>query len=107
MRPSGSDWTFDRLLSRQKNFYHETIGENTRDDRRIISSFCFRNQDSEVEGDSNGDLQNPSPGSSEVQQALVTFWPKVTEEIKKITTVRVFVRFEFESKWLRIRPTGS
>lgn len=45
------------------------------------------NQDSEVEGDSNGDLQIASPGSSETQQALTQFWPKVTEEIKKITTM--------------------
>lgn len=47
----------------------------------------FSNQDSEVEGDSNGDLQIASPGSSEAQQTLAQFWPKVTEEIKKITTV--------------------
>lgn len=47
----------------------------------------FSNQDSEVEGDSNGDLQIASPGNSEAQQALTQFWPKVTEEIKKITTV--------------------
>lgn len=47
----------------------------------------FSSQDSEVEGDSNGDLQIASPGSSEAQQALAQFWPKVTEEIKKITTV--------------------
>jgi hypothetical protein len=40
-----------------------------------------------VEGDSNSDLQIASPGSSEAQQALGQFWPKVTEEIKKITTV--------------------
>ncbi|XP_034942672.1 nuclear transcription factor Y subunit gamma-like isoform X2 [Chelonus insularis] len=45
------------------------------------------NQDSEVEGDSNGDLQITSPGNSEAQQALTSFWPKVTEEIKKITNV--------------------
>ncbi|XP_057332558.1 nuclear transcription factor Y subunit gamma-like isoform X2 [Microplitis mediator] len=44
------------------------------------------NQDSEVEGDSNGDLQISSPGNSEAQQALTTFWPKVAEEIKKITS---------------------
>lgn len=50
--------------------------------------YYFRSQDSEVEGDSNGDLQIASPGSSEAQQALAQFWPKVTEEIKKITTVR-------------------
>lgn len=49
--------------------------------------YYFRSQDSEVEGDSNGDLQIASPGSSEAQQALSQFWPKVTEEIKKITTV--------------------
>lgn len=49
----------------------------------------FRNQDSEVEGDSNGDLQIASPGSSEAQQALTTFWPKVSEEIKKITNVTI------------------
>ncbi|XP_043278595.1 nuclear transcription factor Y subunit gamma-like [Venturia canescens] len=49
--------------------------------------FVNANQDSEVEGDSNGDLQIASPGSSEAQQALGTFWPKVTEEIKKITTM--------------------
>lgn len=47
----------------------------------------FSNQDSEVEGDSNGDLQIASPGNSEAQQALAQFWPKVTEEIKKITTM--------------------
>lgn len=47
----------------------------------------FRNQDSEVEGDSNGDLQIASPGNSEAQQALAHFWPKVMEEIKNITTV--------------------
>lgn len=46
-----------------------------------------RNQDSEVEADSNGDLQIASPGNSEAQQALVHFWPKVMEEIKNITTV--------------------
>jgi len=40
-----------------------------------------------VEGDSNGDLQIASPGSSEAQQALTHFWPKVMEEIKNITTV--------------------
>ncbi|XP_015434599.1 PREDICTED: nuclear transcription factor Y subunit gamma isoform X2 [Dufourea novaeangliae] len=45
------------------------------------------NQDSEIEGDSNGDLQIASPGSSEAQQALAQFWPKVTDEIKKITTM--------------------
>ncbi|XP_053975004.1 nuclear transcription factor Y subunit gamma-like isoform X2 [Hylaeus anthracinus] len=49
--------------------------------------FVNANQDSEVEGDSNGDLQIASPGSSEAQQALAQFWPKVTEEIKKITTM--------------------
>lgn len=49
----------------------------------------FSNQDSEVEGDSNGDLQIASPGNSEAQQALAQFWPKVTEEIKKITTVSI------------------
>lgn len=48
--------------------------------------FVNANQDSEVEGD-NGDLQIASPGSSEAQQALTQFWPKVTEEIKKITTM--------------------
>ncbi|KAH0539672.1 nuclear transcription factor Y subunit gamma-like [Cotesia glomerata] len=48
--------------------------------------FVNANQDSEVEGDSNGDLQISSPGSSEAQQALTTFWPKVAEEIKKITS---------------------
>lgn len=48
---------------------------------------CISNQDSEVEGDSNGDLQIASPGNSEAQQSLSQFWPKVTEEIKKITTV--------------------
>ncbi|XP_046474739.1 nuclear transcription factor Y subunit gamma isoform X2 [Neodiprion pinetum] len=41
----------------------------------------------EVEGDSNGDLQIASPGNSEAQQALGQFWPKVTDEIKKITTM--------------------
>ncbi|XP_066590137.1 polyubiquitin-C [Prorops nasuta] len=49
--------------------------------------FVKTNQDSEIEGDSNGDLQIASPGSSEAQQALTQFWPKVTEEIKKITTM--------------------
>ncbi|KAK0079675.1 hypothetical protein PV325_000964 [Microctonus aethiopoides] len=49
--------------------------------------FVNANQDSEVEGDSNGDLQIASPGSSEAQQALTTFWPKVSEEIKKITNM--------------------
>lgn len=49
--------------------------------------FVNANQDSEVEGDSNGDLQIASPNSSEAQQALAQFWPKVTEEIKKITTM--------------------
>ncbi|XP_011314556.1 nuclear transcription factor Y subunit gamma isoform X1 [Fopius arisanus] len=51
--------------------------------------FVNANQDSEVEDpvDSNGDLQIASPGSSEAQQALLTFWPKITEEIKKIATV--------------------
>ena len=49
--------------------------------------FVNTNQDSEVEGDSNGDLQIASPGNSEAQQALAQFWPKVTEEIKKITTM--------------------
>ncbi|XP_008545150.1 nuclear transcription factor Y subunit gamma isoform X2 [Microplitis demolitor] len=48
--------------------------------------FVNANQDSEVEGDSNGDLQISSPGNSEAQQALTTFWPKVAEEIKKITS---------------------
>ncbi|KAL7292975.1 nuclear transcription factor Y subunit gamma-like [Trichogramma pretiosum] len=43
--------------------------------------------DSEVEGDSNGDLQIASPGSSESQLALAQFWPKITEDIKKITTM--------------------
>lgn len=51
--------------------------------------FYARNQDSEVEGDSNGDLQIASPSNSEAQQALTTFWPKVTEEIKKITAVSI------------------
>lgn len=51
----------------------------------------FSNQDSEVEGDSNGDLQIASPGNSEAQQALLQFWPKVTEEIKKITTVSILL----------------
>ncbi|XP_018043998.1 PREDICTED: nuclear transcription factor Y subunit gamma-like [Atta colombica] len=49
--------------------------------------FVNTNQDSEVEGDSNGDLQIASPGSSEAQQALTHFWPKVMEEIKNITTM--------------------
>ncbi|XP_023290652.1 nuclear transcription factor Y subunit gamma [Orussus abietinus] len=49
--------------------------------------FVNANQDSEVEGDSNGDLQIASPGNSEAQQALASFWPKVMEEIKKITTM--------------------
>lgn len=50
--------------------------------------FVNANQDSEeVEGDSNGDLQIASPGNSEAQQNLGQFWPKVTEEIKKITTM--------------------
>ncbi|XP_043682488.1 nuclear transcription factor Y subunit gamma-like [Vespula pensylvanica] len=49
--------------------------------------FVNTNQDSEVEGDSNGDLQIASPGSSEAQQNLIQFWPKVTEEIKKIRTI--------------------
>lgn len=58
----------------------------------IIMNFnLYRNQDSEVEGDSNGDLQISSPGNSEAQQALTTFWPKVAEEIKKITSVRLFI----------------
>ncbi|CAD6211761.1 GSCOCG00003818001-RA-CDS [Cotesia congregata] len=51
-----------------------------------MRKFQHLNQDSEVEGDSNGDLQISSPGSSEAQQALTTFWPKVAEEIKKITS---------------------
>ncbi|XP_046739848.1 nuclear transcription factor Y subunit gamma-like isoform X2 [Diprion similis] len=50
--------------------------------------FVNANQDGEeVEGDSNGDLQIASPGNSEAQQALGQFWPKVTDEIKKITTM--------------------
>ncbi|XP_071561136.1 nuclear transcription factor Y subunit gamma isoform X2 [Temnothorax nylanderi] len=49
--------------------------------------FVNANQDSEVEGDSNGDLQIASPGNSEAQQALAHFWPKVMEEIKNITTM--------------------
>ncbi|XP_012257327.1 nuclear transcription factor Y subunit gamma-like [Athalia rosae] len=50
--------------------------------------FVNANQESEeIEGDSNGDLQIASPGNSEAQQALGQFWPKVTEEIKKITTM--------------------
>ncbi|EZA49475.1 nuclear transcription factor Y subunit gamma [Ooceraea biroi] len=49
--------------------------------------FVNTNQDSEVEADSNGDLQIASPGNSEAQQALVHFWPKVMEEIKNITTM--------------------
>lgn len=53
----------------------------------LLYIHLFSNQDSEVEGDSNGDLQIASPGNSEAQQALTQFWPKVTEEIKKITTV--------------------
>ncbi|KAJ8681261.1 hypothetical protein QAD02_017048 [Eretmocerus hayati] len=44
-------------------------------------------QDDETEGDSNGDLQIASQGTSEAQLALTYFWPKVTEEIKKITTM--------------------
>ncbi|XP_058801605.1 nuclear transcription factor Y subunit gamma-like isoform X2 [Phymastichus coffea] len=48
--------------------------------------FVKSSNDSEVEGD-NGDLQIASPGSSEAQQALTQFWPKVNEEIKKITTM--------------------
>lgn len=47
------------------------------------------NQDSEVEGDSNGDLQIASPSSSEAQHSLTAFWPKVSEEIKKITAVSI------------------
>lgn len=54
---------------------------------KIHKSLLVRNQDSEVEADSNGDLQIASPGNSEAQQALVHFWPKVMEEIKNITTV--------------------
>lgn len=52
-----------------------------------IIFFSYRSQDSEVEGD-NGDLQIASDGVSEAQLALTEFWPKVMEEIKKITTVR-------------------
>lgn len=54
---------------------------------RMSVFFVNTNQDSEVEGDSNGDLQIASPGSSEAQQNLIQFWPKVTEEIKKIRTI--------------------
>lgn len=54
---------------------------------QILYIVVFRNQDSEIEGDSNGDLQIASPGNSEAQQALTHFWPKVMEEIKNITTV--------------------
>lgn len=49
--------------------------------------FVNTNQDSEVEGDSNGDLQIASPGNSEAQHALSLFWPKVMEDIKTITTM--------------------
>ncbi|XP_035727532.1 nuclear transcription factor Y subunit gamma-like isoform X1 [Vespa mandarinia] len=53
----------------------------------MVLQLVLSNQDSEVEGDSNGDLQIASPGSSEAQQNLIQFWPKVTEEIKKIRTI--------------------
>lgn len=63
--------------------------------------YIFRNQDSEVEGDSNGDLQIASPGNSEAQQALAHFWPKAMEEIKNITTVsktnNIFNKVQFSS----------
>ncbi|CAL1687924.1 unnamed protein product [Lasius platythorax] len=49
--------------------------------------FLNANQDSEVEGDSNGDPQIASPGNSETQQALAHFWPKVMEKIKNIITM--------------------
>lgn len=66
------------------------MGKKQRDrDLEVATIVSSRNQDSEVEGDSNGDLQIASPGNSEAQQALVQFWPKVTEEIKKITTVSI------------------
>lgn len=54
---------------------------------RFQTCILANSQDSEVEGDSNGDLQIASPGNTEAQQALSQFWPKTTEEIKKITTV--------------------
>ncbi|XP_020293008.1 nuclear transcription factor Y subunit gamma-like [Pseudomyrmex gracilis] len=51
--------------------------------------FVNANQDSEIEGDSNGggELQIASPTNSEAQIALIHFWPKVMEEIKNITTM--------------------
>lgn len=65
--------------------FHFIIVKTVNQNHTLIN--ILRGQDSEVEGDSNGDLQIASPGSSEAQQALTQFWPKVTEEIKKITTV--------------------
>ncbi|XP_014214765.1 nuclear transcription factor Y subunit gamma isoform X1 [Copidosoma floridanum] len=49
--------------------------------------FVNTSQDSEPEGESNGDLQIAAAVNSEAQQALDQFWPKVIEEIKKITTM--------------------
>lgn len=53
----------------------------------IVYIFFSQSQEEEVEGDSNGDLQIASSENSEAQVALAQFWPKQTEEIKKITTV--------------------
>lgn len=75
-------------LSQQRKYFESQKKSCNKVKKNCIHINC-RNQDSEVEDpvDSNGDLQIASPGSSEAQQALLTFWPKISEEIKKITNV--------------------
>lgn len=50
--------------------------------------FCYR-ADGEVEGETSVPAATPAvaQSQSEAQQALATFWTKVTEEIRKIGTV--------------------
>lgn len=42
-----------------------------------------------METPSNGNNGNSNPQLSEAHQALAAFWPRVTDEIRKIGQVRV------------------
>lgn len=51
----------------------------------ITFLFCFREGDADNQNDTPSG--EPSPTTSEAQQALQAFWPKVMEDIKKFGTI--------------------
>jgi hypothetical protein len=55
----------------------------------LIQLWFYYRADGEVEGETSVPAATPAvpQSQSEAQQALATFWTKVTEEIRKIGTV--------------------